>query len=334
MRGDALTPAVQVVLAHELTHALQEQHFDLEVGGPNDLELRAVLEADALRVEDVFRATLSATDQAAADDGLSLTTESEADLGDVPWAVLEQTYAPYVLGPILVQRAFAEDGNAGVDQLIRTPPSEEVLLNPWLLGSEQTERDLTVAAPAGSVVIDPPQPLSPVEVLLMLDAWLPWGAARSALDGWAGGVFTSYVRSGTVCLTAVVGFDQTAAPFANAITKWADATGSEAGPVTIVNDVTFEACSRGNSAAEPPTPVITPLAALLVERDVIAFAGNNPSPTEIADYQCVAASMIDDPLLAPLLLLDTLDDSQQALFAWQSTIAANDCGVPPISPAP
>lgn len=334
MRGDALTPAVQVVLAHELTHALQEQHFELAVGGPDDLELRAVLEADALRVEDVFRATLSAADQAAADDGLTLPTESEADLVGVPWAVLEQTYAPYVLGPVLVQRAFAEDGNAGVDQLIRTPPSEEVLLNPWLLGSEQADRELTVSATVGSVVIDPPQQLSLVDVLLMLDAWLPWADARSALDGWAGGVFTSYVRSGTVCVAAVVGFDQTATPFADAIMAWASAAGSDAVPVTIVNEVTFEACYRGNSAAAPPTPVITPLAALLVERDVIAFAGGNPSATEIVRYQCVAAAMIDDPQLAPLLLLETLDDRQQALFTWQSTIASNECGVPPISPAP
>lgn len=334
MRGDALTPAVQVVLAHELTHALQEQHFDLEVGGPDDLELRAVLEADALRVENVFRSTLSAADQAAADDGLTLPTESEADLGDVPWALLEQTYAPYVLGPVLVEQAFAEAGNAGVDEIIRTPPSEEILLNPWLLGTDQTERELTVDAPAGAIVIDPPQQLSPVDVLLMLDAWLPWADARAALDGWAGGVYTSYVRSGTVCLTGVVSFDQTATPFADAITAWAAAAGSDTTPVTIVNDVTFEACSRGNSAAEPPTPIIAPLSALLVERDVIALAGSDPSAAEIADYQCVAATMIDDPLLAPILLLETLDESQQALFAWQSTIAANECGVPPLRAAP
>ena len=134
--------------------------------------------------------------------------------------------------------------------------------------------------------------------------------------------------------TGVVSFDQTAAPFAEALTAWAAAAGSDTTPVTIVNDVTFEACSRGNSAAEPPTPVIAPLSALLVERDVLAFAGSNPSAAEIADYQCVAATMIDDPLLAPILLLETLDANQQALFAWQSTIAANDCGVPPLMSAP
>ena len=334
VRGDVLTPAVQLVLAHELTHALQQQHFELEMGGPDDLALRAVLEADALRVENAFRATLSPADQATADDGLTLPTDAEAGLSDVPWAVLDQTYAPYALGPVLVQRAFTQAGNAGVDQLILDPPSEEVLLNPWLLGTEQSERELTVSAPTGSVVIDEPRQLSPFDLLLMLDAWLPWSQARGALDGWAGGEYTSYVRSGTVCLTAVVGFDQTATPFADALEDWATAAGSDAVPVTIVNDVTFEACSRGNAAEAPPTPVVTPLDSLLVERDVVAFAGSNASIERIADYQCVAAALIDDPLVAPLLLLDTLDDGQQALFAWQSTIAANECGVPPISAAP
>ena len=333
MRGEVLTPSVQLVLAHELTHALQEQHFDVELGGPDDLERRAVLEADALRVENVYRATLSAADQATADEGLTLPTDAEASLSDVPWAVLEQTYAPYVLGPVLVQRAFTDAGNAGVDELILEPPSEEVLLNPWLLGTEQAQRELPVDPPAGSIVIDPPQQLSPVDLLLMLDAWLPWSESRAALDGWAGGMFTSYVRSGTVCFTAVVGFDQTATAFANAITAWAAAAGSDAAPVTIVNDVSFEACSRGSTATEPPTPIITPLIALTIERDVLALAGSDPSATRIDGYRCVAATMIDDPLVMPLLLLDTLDEDQQALFTWQSTIASNECGVPPISQA-
>ncbi len=46
VRGNDLTPAVRVVLAHELTHALQHQHFVFDLGGPNDLGVRAVVEAD------------------------------------------------------------------------------------------------------------------------------------------------------------------------------------------------------------------------------------------------------------------------------------------------
>ena len=333
VRGDQLTPAVRVVLAHELTHALQAQHFDLATGGENDLEVRSIVEADALRVEDVYIDTLPADEQAAANQANSLAPDAEQGLSDVPWAVVEQRYAPYILGPILVSDVFAAEGNAGVNQLILTPPTEEILLNPWLYGDPgQEPLAVTVEVPLGNVVIDEPQAFSQLDALVMLDAWLPWSQAREALNGWAGSGYTSYKRESTVCFTATVTFDDSADRFAAAITTWAKASGSSATPVTIVNDVTFEACNRGPGATEPATPVISPLQALQVEHDAIAQAGRDASLTEIQKYQCFAGTMIDDPLLAPLLFEKTLTTDELALFTWQSTIAANECGVPPPTP--
>jgi len=330
IRGDQMTPAVRVVLAHELTHALQAQHFELATGGPDDLELRSVVEADALRVEGVYLDTLSAADQASANQANSLAPDAEQGLSDVPWAIVEQRYAPYVLGPILVGEVFASGGNGGVNGLIRTPPTEEILLDPWRYGDPGQEPvDVEVAVPLGTTVIDEPQPLSQVDMLIMLDAWLPWTQARRALDGWAGGGYTSYQREGTVCFTATVTFDDSADEFATAITAWAAAAGSSATPTIIVNDVTFEACNRGPGAREPITPVILPLQALQVEHESIAQAGPAPDVAEIEKYQCFAARVIDDALTAPLLFKTTLSTDEQALFKWQSTIAANECGVPP-----
>lgn len=333
VRGDQLTPAVRVVLAHELTHALQAQHFELATGGPNDLELRSVVEADALRVEDVYIDSLSQDDQAAANQANSLAPDVAQELADVPWAVVEQRYAPYVLGPMLVADVFAAAGNEGVNGLIRTPPTEEILLNPWLYGDPGQEPvELTVEVPLGTTVLDEPQPLSQVDVLVMLDAWLPWTQAREALNGWAGSGYTSYQRESTVCFTATVTFDDSAVRFAAAITAWAKAAGSSATPTTVVNDVTFEACNRGPGAADPVTPVISPLQALQVEHDAISRAGLDPSLEEIQKYQCFAGTMIDDPLLAPLLFENSLTTDELALFTWQSTIAANECDVPPPTP--
>ena len=330
VRGDQLTPAVRVVLAHELTHALQAQHFELATGGPNDLEVRAVVEADALRVEDVYITTLSDADQVSANQANSLAPDAEQSLSDVPWAVVEQRYAPYVLGPNLVADVFAADGNEGVNELIRTPPTEEILLDPWLYGDPgQAPVDVRVEVPLGTTVIDEPQPLSQVDMLIMLDAWLPWTQARQALDGWAGSGYTSYQRESTVCFTATVSFDDSADKFAAAITAWAAAAGSSATPTTIVNDGTFEACNRGAGAKEPPTPVVSPLQALQVEHESIAQAGPAPAAAQIEKYQCFAARVIDDALLAPLLFKTTLSTDEQALYTWQSTSAANECGVPP-----
>jgi len=330
LRGDQMTPAVRVVLAHELTHALQAQHFELATGGPNDLELRSVVEADALRVEEVYLATLPEVDQAAANQGNTLAPDAEQDLSDVPWAIVEQRYAPYVLGPLLVGDVFAADGNEGVNALIRTPPTEEILLNPWLNGDPgQVPVEVALEVPLGTSVIDELQPFSQVDALIMLDAWLPWTQAREALNSWAGSSFTSYQRESTVCFTATVTFDDSAARFAAAITAWAAAAGSSAVPTTVVNDVTFEACNRGPGSAEPVTPQISTLQALQVEHEAISLAGPDPSLVQIQRYQCFAAVMIDDGVLAPLLLKTTLTTEEQSLSLWQSTIAANECGVPP-----
>ena len=333
VRGDQLTPAVRVVLAHELTHALQAQHFELATGGEKDLELRSVVEADALRVEDVYIDTLSADEQAAANQANSVAPDAEQGLSDVPWAVVEQRYAPYVLGPVLVGDVFATDGNEGVNQLLITPPTEEILLNPWLYGDPGQEPvAVAVEVPLGNTVIDEPQTFSQLDALVMLDAWLPWTQAREALNGWAGSGYTSYQRESTVCFTATVTFDDSGDKFAAAINAWAKASGSSATATTVVNDVTFEACNRGSNAQEPATPVVSPLQALQVEHDAISQAGLDPSPAEIAKHQCFAATMIDDPLLAPLLFENTLTTDELALFTWQSTIAANECGVPPPTP--
>ena len=333
LRGDQLTTAVRVVLAHELTHALQAQHFDLVTGGQNDLGLRSVVEADALRVEGVYIDTLSADEQAAANQANSLAPDAEQGLADVPWAVVEQRYAPYVLGPILVGDVFAAEGNEGVNKLILTPPTEEVLLNPWLYGDPGQEPvAVAVEVPLGNTVIDEPQPFSQLDALVMLDAWLPWTQAREALNGWAGSGYTSYQRESTVCFTATITFDNSADRFAAAVTAWAKASGSSATPTTVVNDVTFEACNRGPGATEPATPVISPLQALQMEHDAISQAGPDASLAKIRKYQCFAGTMIDDPLLAPLLFENTLTTDELALFTWQSTIAANECGVPPPTP--
>ncbi len=330
IRGDQMTPAVMVVLAHELTHALQAQHFELATGGPNDLEVRAVVEADALRVEDVYLATLSDADRAAANQANTLSPDAEQGLSDVPWAIVEQRYAPYVLGPVLVDQVFAANGNAGVDELIRTPPTEEMLLDPWLYGEPGQEPvDVTVEVPLGTTVIDQPQPLSAVDMLIMLDAWLPWTQARQALDGWAGGGYTSYQRETTVCFKATATFDDSATKFAAAITAWAAAAGSSATPTTVVNDVTFEACNRGPGAKEPAIPVISTLQALQVEHDSIVLAGSAPEAAQIKKYQCYAARLVDDALAAPLLFKATLTTDEQALVIWESSIAADKCGVPP-----
>src|SRR5690606_38956653 len=69
VRGTELTPSVRATLVHELTHVLQDQHFDLSRIGDPDFEragpLRAIVEGDAGRIEDAYVAEeLSAEERA------------------------------------------------------------------------------------------------------------------------------------------------------------------------------------------------------------------------------------------------------------------------------
>jgi len=64
LRGRTLTPAVRVTLAHELTHALQDQHFGLNrlgrqaVTEGQQFGLTALEEGDAVLDEDDYQASL------------------------------------------------------------------------------------------------------------------------------------------------------------------------------------------------------------------------------------------------------------------------------------
>ena len=328
VRGDQLTPAVRTVLAHELTHALQDQHFDLSLGGPGDLALRAIVEADAMRVEDQYTATLPEEDRVQVSADNSLSVESEAQLADVPAALVDHEYAPYVLGPMLISTVYAQQGNAGVDALLRRPPSEEVLVNPWMYTFGQVDATPTMSAPEGATVIEPSQPASMLAVLAMLDAWLPWSQARGALDGWAGGGYISYQRAeGTVCAAFDVVVDGSPDALVAAVSAWSVAAQSTAIPVVVASDVHFETCARPSGAQNPPPAAISLNEEIFLEDLAVESAPAVASAIDAAPYQCLARILIDDPVVGPLLLAPTLTPDQEAQFEATRLNAATWCGI-------
>ena len=101
--------------------------------------------------------TMSRADQEAVYREHTLSDEAAAALEEAPTMLVEQQFAPYVLGPMLVGDVFRREGNVGVDALIRTPPTEEVLIDPTLHGSGQVDEMPAIGAPAGAVVIEEPR---------------------------------------------------------------------------------------------------------------------------------------------------------------------------------
>ena len=141
----------RVTIVHELTHALQDQRFDLDAlynmakEGSEALALDFLVEGDATTVENAYLETLSPEDQ----DEYFGTSE---DIGEeplpegVPYALEIFSAAPYVLGESYVYALDPEGGTDGRNRAFEKPPiTEEVLIDPVAL--KQRQRAKKVATP-------------------------------------------------------------------------------------------------------------------------------------------------------------------------------------------
>src|SRR3954451_8054945 len=117
IRGTELTPSLRVTLVHELTHAAQDQHFDLErtfSTDTGDTAFRSLVEGDAMRIENRYIDEMSDSDRAAYDKENEAEVK-DANLSEVPPALTAFFDAPYTLGSRLVDLLDAEGGNHAVD---------------------------------------------------------------------------------------------------------------------------------------------------------------------------------------------------------------------------
>ncbi len=214
VRGHALTPAVKSTLVHELTHVLQDQHFQigdrmkqLRHDGKDTAEsvLDAIIEGDAVRVQTRYRSSLGTHQQAVLD--ASQKKEDRAGLhriSRVPPALVTMMASPYTLGLQLVDTVAARGGNGAVDKLFGHPPTHEtVLLDPYRLLTHQTGAR-HVAKPAlkhGEKKFDSGE-LGALTWYFVLGERIPLADALAAADGWGGDSYTAYDAHGTSCVRA------------------------------------------------------------------------------------------------------------------------------------
>jgi hypothetical protein len=145
------SPLGRVTMAHELTHALQDQHYgwptrlaqsspgERERTAEENLALRALLEGDAVIVQRMYQAT---TIQDPAELARLQAEEAAAsagvDFSRIPYAVYQTTYFPYFYGPTFIYGVLGEGplttyGQYGpaIDPLFRDPPvSTSQILHP------------------------------------------------------------------------------------------------------------------------------------------------------------------------------------------------------------
>ncbi len=123
--------ATRVTVAHELTHALQDQHFDLQklekAAKPlhGSTALRALVEGDAVRIQTDYEHSLSADEQQAYTTENAATgkqAQAEITAKGVPDTLTTAFQMPYALGQPMVTAVAATSQAAGVDALFANPP--------------------------------------------------------------------------------------------------------------------------------------------------------------------------------------------------------------------
>ena len=201
--SDDLDVTARGTLVHELTHALQDQHFDIErlqndAGPDAELSVRGLLEGDAMNVESAWVEDLSAEDQ----DEYFATDEdrTEVDPGeDAPAALAIQAAAPYAFGPAL---ASLVDRNGNLDAAYAEPPdTDEHLFDPvsFVEGDEPDDVDAP-ALPDGATEIDDGE-FGVMAWFTVLAERLDAHVALAAVDGWGGDQYRSYESdAGSVCV--------------------------------------------------------------------------------------------------------------------------------------
>ena len=205
VRGNDLGLYSQLVLVHELVHAFDDQWFDLsrEFDDPDtDYGFAAVIEGNARRVENLWRAELSAADRQTltAEEIGTLSQDDINRLLRLPQTVVELQLSPYSDGEVYVGALVATGGEAAVDAALTTPPStSEEILDPTLDRSVDVE-----------IVVEPPP--ADGEIVdrgrlgqLVVDLWL----GPAAADGWGGDAYVSWRADGRDCTRVdLIGDDQ------------------------------------------------------------------------------------------------------------------------------
>ncbi len=206
VRGTDLTPYRREVIAHELTHALDDQLFDLNVSVgaglvSDDGEAFLVgVEGDAVRTQQAYVATMSPLDQAA-DFAEQLQLGSDPVLLTIPLAMLSLTQMPYLRGGIFAQQVATAGGvPAGLDATFARYPStaEQAFDTSKYLANEAPA--IVATPPAGGTVVRSGR-FGQFNLSLLLEQGADIDATiHPTTIGWAGDSFVTWKAGGTSCI--------------------------------------------------------------------------------------------------------------------------------------
>jgi hypothetical protein len=201
VRAGNVTPYAKIVMVHELTHALDDQYFELFRPQYDDSKdeisfaFTAVAEGDARRVENAYRASLSNADRASA------TREEASYSSGFPRNTFTSSYlllqvAPYQYGEAFVEDLVSSGGEAAVDQAFVSPPeTSEKIVDFRKFQAKEGARQVAVPPADGAVVDD--GVVGQVAIEAILSPVIGASSARDAAAGWGGDWYVAW-RDGSV----------------------------------------------------------------------------------------------------------------------------------------
>ena len=334
VRGDQLTPYVRSVLAHELTHALQGEYFDLEKmksGHADDSSaVTALIEGDAVRVQNAYEQSLSSTDQdlLAQEQGQSSAqAKSQTSQDNIPPFMIDQAQFPYDFGPTFVAALVTQGGNSKVDAAFRNPPTlDGQIVDPESYTAGASAPSVGIPPlPKSTTRLAPPSGFGEVTLLEMLGHQIGFDSAWSAIQGWMQDEFVPYRQNGRVCVSVAVVDDSptSAASLAEAGNRWAKqlpaASVSQSG--TTVN---FQACDPG-ATWKPASTLQDPYEPLAL-RSALVYQLITDGHVNVTTATCTS----DEVLLAigPQGLQDAEQSSDENSPAVQRLSAALKSAIP------
>ncbi len=234
--GNEANPAPydRVLLAHELTHALTDQHFDLSrldrlQDERKDDEATAYLslvEGDAVLTMFLYRQQfLTTKEQADMDRQADGQTSSRLDAA--PAVVRKSLLFPYDRGAIFVNQLLQRGGTAELDRAYRNPPtSTEQIIHPQRFITRDDPQAVTLpdigkALGGGWRSVDAGG-FGELDMQILADQYLAEDDARSAAEGWDGGRYQAFEQSGKMLVALSTAWDSgtEATEAAESLAEW------------------------------------------------------------------------------------------------------------------
>jgi hypothetical protein len=248
---EELSVGVRGTLVHELTHVIQDQHYDLtamsESVDDDSIVFDALTEGDATNVEQAWYDDLSDEDKAAYDAEQDAVGEA-AEAVDVPDALRTLMGVPYALGPPFAG-AIAAQGRTELKDAFQDPPSDdEAVFSPQhYIAGDTRELVSKPETPEDAEENDEGQ-FGPVTWYIMLSERIDAHQAFTAMRGFGGDYYSQYELDGKQCMRVRYKGEselETAA-MKSALDAWIASLPTPFASVTDEGDtLLFESCDPG-----------------------------------------------------------------------------------------